>query len=82
VGNESGPLHLACAVNIPSVGIYGPGVKDVFYPWAERSAYVHHILDCNPCDQIHCVFPEQPCIARATEAEVQAAVARVLGVTG
>ena len=82
VGNESGPLHLACAVNIPSVGIYGPGVKDVFYPWAERSAYVHHILDCNPCDQIHCVFPEQPCIARATEAEVQAAVAQVMELAG
>lgn len=78
VGNESGPLHLACAVNIPVVGIYGPGVKDVFYPWSDRCAYVHHVLDCNPCDQVHCVFPDQPCISRATEPEVQEAVAAVL----
>jgi ADP-heptose:LPS heptosyltransferase len=82
VGNESGPLHLACALDIPVVGIYGPGVKDVFYPWSERSAYVHHVLDCNPCDQVHCVFPEHPCIVRATEAEVQEAVAKVMDQAG
>jgi ADP-heptose:LPS heptosyltransferase len=81
-GNESGPLHLACAVNIPVVGIYGPGVKDVFYPWSDRSAYVHHVLDCNPCDQVHCVFPDHPCIMRATELEVQASVAAVLEANG
>jgi ADP-heptose:LPS heptosyltransferase len=79
VGNESGPLHLACAVNIPVVGIFGPGVKDVFYPWSERSAYIHHVLPCNPCDQIHCVSPDNPCIRRVGIKEVQAAVEQLIG---
>jgi hypothetical protein len=43
---------------------------------------VHHVLDCNPCDQVHCVFPEHPCIVRATEAEVQEAVAKVMDQAG
>jgi ADP-heptose:LPS heptosyltransferase len=30
VGNESGPLHIAALMDTPLVGIYGPGVKDVF----------------------------------------------------
>jgi len=78
VGNESGPLHIACAMNTPVVGIYGPGVRDVFYPWSSRHAVVHHVLECNPCDQIHCVYPESPCIRRASLEEVLDAVNRVM----
>lgn len=78
VGNESGPLHIACAMNAPVVGIYGPGVRDVFYPWSTRHALVHHVLECNPCDQIHCVHPELPCIRRASLEEVLEAVNRVM----
>ncbi|MBU6324565.1 MAG: glycosyltransferase family 9 protein [Bacteroidetes bacterium] len=78
VGNESGPLHIACAMNAPVVGIYGPGVREVFYPWSERNALVHHVLECNPCDQIHCVYPDSPCIRRASLEEVLDAVKQVM----
>lgn len=70
IGNESGPLHIAAVMGTPLVGIYGPGIKDVFYPIGKNSKIVHHILDCNPCDQIHCVRPENPCINLATVSEV------------
>lgn len=82
VGNESGPLHIACAMNTPVTGIYGPGVRNVFYPWSTRHALVHHVLECNPCDQIHCVHPELPCIQRASLEEVMQAVNRVLHSVG
>lgn len=80
VGNESGPLHIAAAMKTPLVGIFGPGVKEVFYPIGAHSAVVHHVLDCNPCDQEHCVRPENPCIQLATIEEVVAATEKVLGI--
>lgn len=70
VGNESGPLHIAAVTGTPSLGLYGPGEPYVFYPWGAKTAVVHHILECNPCDQVHCVHPENPCINRISMLEV------------
>lgn len=70
VGNESGPLHIAAAMQVPVVGLFGPGEPTTFYPYGLKSRYVHHVLECNPCDQMHCVHPEQPCIRRITLVEV------------
>jgi ADP-heptose:LPS heptosyltransferase len=70
VGNESGPLHIAAVSNAKCLGLYGPGEPTVFYPWGRHSAVIHHVLECNPCDQVHCVHPENPCINRITLPEV------------
>jgi ADP-heptose:LPS heptosyltransferase len=78
VGNESGPLQLADIAQVPLVAIYGPGVPDVFYPRSTRSRVLHEVLDCNPCDQIHCVRPSDRCIDRISLASVQLAVSEVL----
>jgi ADP-heptose:LPS heptosyltransferase len=78
VGNESGPLQLADIAEIPMVAIYGPGVPNVFYPRSARSRVLHEVLDCNPCDQIHCVRPSDRCIDRIGLAAVQLAVNEVL----
>jgi ADP-heptose:LPS heptosyltransferase len=78
VGNESGPLQLADIAEIPLVAIYGPGVPNVFYPRSARSRVLHEVLDCNPCDQIHCVRPSDRCIDRIGLAAVQLAVNEVL----
>lgn len=79
VGNESGPLQLADIAEVPLVAIYGPGVPDVFYPQSTRSRVLHEVLDCNPCDQIHCVRTSDRCIDRISLASVQLAVNEVLG---
>ena len=78
VGNESGPLQMADLAEVPLVAIYGPGVPDVFYPRSTRSRVLHEVLDCNPCDQIHCVRPSDRCIDRISLVSVQLAVSEVL----
>lgn len=79
VGNESGPLHLAAVMKTPLLGIYGPGVKDIFYPIGNTSEVIHHILECNPCDQVTCVRPENPCINLVTMEEVEQKIEILLG---
>lgn len=51
VTNDSAPLHLASAMNTPTVAIFGPTVPAFgFGPLAEKSAIAEHTtLDCRPC---------------------------------
>ncbi|MEH6475704.1 MAG: glycosyltransferase family 9 protein [Sneathiella sp.] len=37
VGNDSGLMHTAVAVNIPTVGLFGIGKPVVYRPWGEKS---------------------------------------------
>jgi heptosyltransferase-2 len=78
VGNESGPLQIADALGKKSISLFGPGVKDVFYPQTSGSKIFHEVLECNPCDQVHCIHAHNPCIARIEELSVMSAVDELL----
>lgn len=79
IGNESGPLHIAAAMDIPTIGLYGPGLPEVFYPLSDRSVVIHKILKCNPCDQIHCVQPTgESCMDQIDVMEVKIKIDEVL----
>ncbi|MCC7299247.1 MAG: glycosyltransferase family 9 protein [Bacteroidia bacterium] len=82
IGNESGPLQIADVVGTPLIGLFGPGVPNVFYPQGENSKIVHHVLDCNPCDQLHCVRPTDTCMDKIELAEVKLLVDQILATTG
>ena len=51
IGADSGPLHIAAALGIPSIGIYGPNVPSVSGPLAPCVRFVEIPLDCRPCNQ-------------------------------
>jgi heptosyltransferase-2 len=52
VTNDSAPLHLASAMNVPTVSLFGPTVPAFgFGPLAEQRVVVQHeTLPCRPCD--------------------------------
>ena len=78
IGNDSSPLHIATLSGVPSLGLFGPGQSDTFFPITENSGYLHHLLPCNPCHQIKCVHPDNPCIKRITIEEVKEKIATLL----
>jgi heptosyltransferase-2 len=53
VTNDSLPLHLASAMNTPTVAVFGPTVPEFgFGPLADRAAVAGHTgLTCRPCDR-------------------------------
>lgn len=53
VTNDSAPLHLASAMDTPTVAIFGPTIPGFgFGPLAQRAAVVgHRQLACRPCDR-------------------------------
>lgn len=52
--NDSGTMHLACAVNVPVVAFFGSTVKEFgFYPYKVRSVELGiEDLSCRPCTHI------------------------------
>lgn len=78
VGNESGPMHMASAFDVPLLGLFGPGVPNVFYPISKNSKVLHHVLKCNPCNQIDCVEPKNPCITRIQVIDAEVAIAEIM----
>ena len=49
--NDSGAMHVAAALGVPTVAIFGPTVKPFgFFPVGARTAVVEvSNLDCRPC---------------------------------
>jgi len=40
VGNDSGLMHLAAAVGVPTLGLFGPSLDELYAPWGPLSAAV------------------------------------------
>jgi lipopolysaccharide heptosyltransferase II len=53
IGNDSGPMHLAAALGVPTVGVFGPGTPARTAPLAPRSGVVIVTkgYPCSPCRQ-------------------------------
>jgi ADP-heptose:LPS heptosyltransferase len=73
VGNDSGPAHVAAAVRIPVLAIFGSSHAAAWKPWkAVDSAVVQNYFDCNPCPGDRCAVYEEPrCILSISAEQVK-----------
>lgn len=52
---DSGPMHIAAAMNTPTLGIFGPTNRDLQGPWGPASRVVYNKdLDCLGCNLTRC----------------------------
>jgi len=75
VSNDSSPLHLASAMNTPTIAIFGPTVPEFgFGPLADRALVAGHTdLACRPCDRHgpqRCPLGHWRCMREITPAAV------------
>ncbi len=80
VGNDSGVAHIAAAVRVPSVVIFGSSNHAHWRPWTEAPAeVVREEMPCAPCPGYTCTeFDAPECIRRVSVERVTAAIERVL----
>ncbi|MDH7559126.1 MAG: glycosyltransferase family 9 protein [bacterium] len=78
VANDCGILHLGPALGTPTIGIFGPGEPEIWFPYSPAAGHyaVHQELDCSRCQRDFC--EELRCMAAIQVDEVLAAVAHAL----
>jgi predicted lipopolysaccharide heptosyltransferase III len=82
VGNDSGPTHLATALSIPVVVLFGSSDSAVWHPWRVRHRIVQNLFDCNPCPGYRCLVYDEPrCILSISSSQVKTAIDDLLGNT-
>ena len=54
IGIDSAGLHIAAAVGVPTVGIFGPSSIDAWAPRGPRHIVVHKDMECVSCSQKGC----------------------------
>lgn len=81
IANDTGLMHVADALDIPSILILGPTSKELgcipFHPWRE---VLEHDLWCRPCSkngQAPCIRAKRYCLEYTTEEMVFKAVGRI-----
>ena len=77
VGNDSGPLHLAAALGIKVIGLFGPASPDLTAPCTKDGTFIYRKLECSPCGQLRCVRPTDSCMMKITAEEVIAEAFRM-----
>ncbi len=49
ITNDSGPMHLAAALNIPQLAIFGSTSEVATGPLSPNAVVIKHPVECNPC---------------------------------
>jgi lipopolysaccharide heptosyltransferase II len=81
ITNDSASLHLASALNVPTVAIFGPTDADKYGPTATRHRTIRRQLFCSPCEQALCRFSHE-CMRFIAPQEVYDAARQMLAGEG
>ena len=75
ITGDSGPMHLAAALKVPTVAIFGPTKDNETSQWMnEKSMIVKKNLDCQPCMKRTCPLKHHNCMKLIEASEVLGAV--------
>ena len=71
IGHDSGPMHLAAAVQTPCVAVFSSrNLPRVWFPYGSHHSVVYHNVDCQNCNLESCLIEKKKCILSITVTEV------------
>jgi ADP-heptose:LPS heptosyltransferase len=78
VTNDGSPLHAGPALGVPTVGILGPTVPEIWFPYAEEEGHqrLYREIWCRPCHRHECARLD--CMKWIGVGDALAAVSRAL----
>jgi heptosyltransferase-2 len=68
--NDSGAMHIASALGIPTVTVFGATDERATGPTGPRTRVIREPVECSPCLLRECPIPGHPCMARVPPARV------------
>lgn len=81
ITNDSGPMHIAAARNVPTVAIFGPTDPPSTYPWQAPHTIVRNPVPCSPCFLETCPI-HHPCMRGISSFQVAEATLSLLQKSG
>lgn len=83
VSNDAGPMHIAAALGVPTIGIFGPGEEDIWFPYSRTDGHqaLRKDVPCHPCHLDVCTRGGDgymECMKLLSVAEVFTAIERIL----
>ena len=78
VGNDGGAMHIAAAVDVPVVALFGPTYPHRWGPRGRVSEVLYKGLDCRACYHPTCIRGEENCMRMISVDEVFDACNRLL----
>ena len=78
LGNDSGPMHLAAAVGIPVVGLFGPVDEKRWGPLSTNSIVLRGQEGCENCREKRRECHDFPCITTLEPEKVKKAISELL----
>jgi ADP-heptose:LPS heptosyltransferase len=54
VSGDTGPMHVAAALQVPQIALFGPTSAKWYGPRGGRALTLAHDVPCGPCDQKYC----------------------------
>jgi lipopolysaccharide heptosyltransferase II len=76
--NDTGTMHLAAALGVPTVSIFGSTEPVLTGPLGNHHRIVRHHVPCSPCFRRECPFGHYKCMTGVTVEQVEAEVMRAL----
>lgn len=76
--NDSGPMHLAAALDRPLIALFGSTDDVATGPHSEQAVVIHKRLECSPCLERECPLGHLDCFRHIEVAEVLGAAEGVL----
>lgn len=76
ITNDSGPLHIASALNIPVIAFFGPETPVRYGPLSSKNMVFYKSLECSPCMSIsnsktvNCIYDSPKCMEQFEMKEV------------
>ena len=78
ITNDSGPMHVAAAYQVPTVAIFGPTRDKETSQWMnKKSIIIKHELECSPCMKRECPLKHHKCMKEITASEVIEAINKI-----
>jgi heptosyltransferase-3 len=59
VGNDSAPIHIAAAIGLFVIGIYGPALSEHCCPLTDKKTLFEGTAPCKPCKHNKCINQEE-----------------------
>jgi heptosyltransferase-2 len=78
--NDSGPMHIAGALGVPTVTVFGPTNFKQTYQWGnEKFRLIRDEIECAPCMKRECPLRHHNCMKNVSAKQVLDAAKELLG---